>query len=163
MKSLGVNVRIKFVVAACLLAMLWFLSGCSSTSVSPWWFIHKISPADHVVVTNCLAGTAPPLPGLSQNPSLNFSLTITGPDAKEIVHAISSMHTEVDWSGQAMSATFYEWHLQFFRGKKLLGEVGLSPDLIECGDYEYPAPPVLIKLYERIEQESRSAPGGPFR
>jgi len=35
MKSLGVNVRIKFVVAACLLAMLWFLSGCSSTSVSP--------------------------------------------------------------------------------------------------------------------------------
>ena len=163
MKSLNTNTRIKFTLVFCLLVMLWLLSGCSSMSVSPWWFSHKISPTDHIVVTNCLAGTPPPLPGLSQDPSLNFNMTITGPDAKEIVHAISTMHTEVDWSGQAMSATLYEWHLQFYRGKKLLGEVGMSPDLIECGDYEYPAPPALKKLYERIEQESRSAPGGPFR
>jgi hypothetical protein len=140
------------------LAAMWLFAGCGTVTVSPWWFSHEIASTDHIVVTNRMAGMPSLWPGMPQDPTLNYKLTITGPDAKEIVHAISTMHTEVDLSGQPESATAYEWQLNFYHRKKFLGEVGMSPDLIECGDYEYPAPPELKKLYERIERESGSVP-----
>ena len=95
--------------------------------------------------------------------SYSFSMTITGRDAKEIVHAISAMHTEVELSGYLRSATAYVWRLQFYRGKKFLGDVGMSSDLIECGDYEYPAPPILKELYERVERERPPTFGDPVK
>jgi hypothetical protein len=159
---MNIKMRIKIVAALCFLAMLCLLNGCSSVRVSPWWFSHEISSADRVVVTNVLAD-AFSAPGMPRDPDMDFRLTITGPEVQEIIQAVSGMHTEVDLTGQAMSATLYEWHLQFYRDKKFLGDVGLSPGLIECGDYEYPAPPALKKLYARIEEESRKVPYRPPR
>jgi hypothetical protein len=48
--------------------------------------------------------------------------------------------------------------LNFYHRQKFLGEVGISSGLVECGDYEYPAPPIIKELNKPIEQESGEIP-----
>ena len=140
------------------IAVLTFLvigmsSGCSSEPaptgyVTPTHFISQIASADHIVVTNCLAGhqRAPKW--------ASFSMTITGRDAKKIIHAISTLREPTYGVGGPMSATFYEWQLQFYRGTELLGTADLSWDLVLC-DGEYHEPWALRRLYHHIVKESR--------
>lgn len=124
---------------------------------TPSWLIDAIVSADHIVVTNRLAGQ-PDAPGYA-----GFSVTITGNEMKRVIHAVSSLRTSVYELTGERSGTFYEWQLQFYRGTELLGAADLSDDLVFCErgdlaegdpDGEFHEPWMLRRLYHRIVKES---------
>ncbi len=135
------------------MAMLCLLVGCSLYYRKPTYLICKIALADHIVVTNCLHFTPPPGFGYGPSGHTNYSLTLTGTEAKDIIHAISTLRERREFY-EMSSTALYDWRLRFYRGKLLLGEAGLCGDMVKCGDSEYHAPPVLSQLSDRIEKES---------
>ena len=129
--------------------VLCVLSGCCSKCLEPRHFIDEISSADHIVATNGFVM----IHGSME--FTNFSRTISGRRAKEIIDAISKLREPYDEDvGIISSATFYTWHLQFYRGSEFLDSAGLSGSLIECGVGEFHTSPVLKKLYKELEEES---------
>jgi len=139
------------------MAMLCILTGCSLRYQKPSGLISRIAIANRIVVTNSLVNFANPLGlglghGSGSSGSTNYSLTLTGKEARDIVHAIASLHKP--WELYEMSSTaLYDWRLRFYRGKLFLGEVGICGDMVECGTEEYPGPPILDELYNRITKE----------
>jgi hypothetical protein len=157
-------------------AMLCIVSGCASSgplqdkppphgyTIAPAMLSYKIASSDHIVVTN-LPASQQDLPRL-----ISYSLTITGQEVEQIIHAISSLRTS-EYNHVPDVPTSYKWQLQFYRGTALLGAVDLSKDsvldgirglssspLVFDGGIEYPAPRILRRLYHRVTKESQEHP-----
>ena len=87
-----------------------------------------------MVATNRLINFANPLDrGSGSSGSTNYSLTLTGKEARDIVHAIASLHKP--WELYEMSSTaLYDWRLRFYRGKPIPGRgVVSAANMVECG------------------------------
>ena len=134
------------------MAMLCLLNGCLwGYNAAPTHLYRQIVPADHIVVTNSLAGHR-------RMGYENFSKTITGQDAKEVIRAISTLREHREGFCELRSSTYYEWHLQFYRGTKLLGTADLDEGLVQCDDEEYRTSETLKELYNSIAKESGELP-----
>jgi hypothetical protein len=148
----------RIVGAPCFMAMLCFLTGCSLRYQKPSGLIGRVAIANRVVAINSLNNFANPLGlglehGSGSSGSTNYSLTLTGKEARDIVHAITTLHKP--WELTELSSTaLYDWRLRFYRGKLFLGEVGICGDMVECGTTEYQGPPILDELYSRITKEN---------
>jgi hypothetical protein len=120
----------------------------------PSGLICRIAFANRVVATNFLISVPNPLiRGSGRSGATSYSLTLTGKEARNIVHAITTLHKP--WELYEISSTaLYDWRLRFYRGKLYLGEVGICGDMIESGAGEYEGPPILDGLYNRITKES---------
>jgi len=153
-------------------AMICLVSGCNSGAlidrppphgytITPAMLSDKIASADLIVVTN--------LPASQQDllRPTSFSLTITGQEMEQIIHAISSLRTS-EYNHVPDVPTSYKWQLQFYQGTALLGAVDLSKNsvldgirglssspLVFDGGMEYPAPRILRRLYHRVTKESQ--------
>ncbi len=116
--------------------------------VTPTNLVNQITSADHILVTN-------PSAGHRGAPSYtSFSKTITGPEAREIIWAISSLRAPIYDPPQPDSLCGYEWRLQFYRGREFLGSADLGECLVRCDGVEYVSPSTLNRLYNRISDES---------
>jgi len=144
------------------MAMLCILTGCSLRYQKPSGLIGRIAIANRVVAINSFNNFANPLErGSGSSGSTNYSLTLTGKEARDVVHAIASLHKP--WEFYEMSSTaLYDWRLRFYRGKLFLGEVGICGDMVECGTTEYQGPPILDELYNRITNENMQRPMSPI-
>jgi hypothetical protein len=161
--TLGSTIRL-----GCFLAMLCIASGCESGPdrprpiryITPGPLIDAIASADHIVVTNRLAGR-------QVSPRVaSYSMTITGQEMVKIVHVISSLRTSINNHVDEIPES-YKWQLQFYRGTAHLGRADLSDNavLYNGSEYfsghsvfydgwQYHAPWVLRRLYHRAMKES---------
>jgi len=158
-------------------------------TITPHILSEKIASADHIVVTNVpaiqhgLSYFVVPaavggrivvtnLPaGQQGSPQVaSYSLTITGQEMEQIIHAISSLRTS-EYNHASDVSTSYKWQLQFYQGTVFLGAADLSKDSVFDGTFglfsppplvffdggmEYPAPRILKKLYHRVTKESQT-------
>lgn len=137
--------------ALCLAAIL---SGCT-TYIKPTAFVHQIKSADRIVLTDDSFSEPLGFPGLT-NPPPQLPIVITSWDAQKIIYDISWLREPVDDDGMGSSATLYVWHLNFYRGDKLLGRAGTCQDLMEIGDMEYHTPLSLRKILASYVDKARS-------
>jgi hypothetical protein len=112
---------------------------------TPADFLKQIAPADHIVITNRLAGQLPQYQG--------FSVTISGRKMKNIVHALSLLKTYPNDPG---SSSIWDWQLQFYQGTNHLGTANFQGSAIVI-DREYnDQTGVLDKLYREIMERTRT-------
>jgi hypothetical protein len=123
-----------------LIALLALFSGCKNSparsSNPPVKLANLIAGADHIIITNRLAGTVTRYRG--------FSLTVSGIEARKIVQAVSSAEHS------APTDSIYDWDLQFFRDTHLLADIHLQGSHFVFEDEEYFDGRTLERLYDDL-------------
>jgi hypothetical protein len=140
----------------CLISTLSLLTGCSnvrteksqpssigsdrSISVSKD-FVREISKADYVVVTNTFGSTR----------YSGFSQTISGKKMKQIIDAIKTAKGDP----YQPSASVWDWQLQFFHRKQLLGVANFQSLSIFIDTEYLDESGVLESLYDEMLQNAK--------
>ena len=130
-----------------ILALLIALSArfCYQAPVPLIW--HATS-ADRIVVTNIITELCPG----AKSPYPGFSMTITGDQAKKIIHAIFLVRNNN--FGGPMTASVWDWQLQFYLGTKLLDTARFQGSAVLYGHgAEYiDRTGTLDELYRHLER-----------
>jgi len=125
------------------------LVGCKPTpGITPTKLAHQIADTDHIIATYYhRTGHVPP--EISE-----FSITITGDDARQIVRAISQ-----STSDGTQTLCMPEWELQFYKGTNRLAAVGFGCSLVWVNRAEFrDESGTLEKLDHAIYAQTRRLP-----
>jgi len=116
-----------------LILVLALLSGCQHPpppATAPTRLARLIADADHIVVTFRPPGSHPiPPPDRYRD----FSLTISGDEARKIVRDVSAMRDAFP----AFTDSLWGWQLRFYRGDDCLATIYLSSTTFLFEEHEY--------------------------